>query len=107
MGPGGMERRPESPRQCLLENPGHTYPNPTTGQHHKYPLCQEPCGERPGVCELNPRSLWPGQDTGRPWKEGQGGRTGEGMGSRGAGEAWGCQGCWGTGWQSWDMRDLG
>lgn len=67
-----------------LENPGHTYPNPSTGQHHKYPLCQEPCGERPAVCELNPRSLWPGQDTGRPWKEGQGGCTGEGMGSRGA-----------------------
>lgn len=60
-GPGRTEgRRSESPWQCLLETPGHTYPNPTTGEHHKHPLCQEPCGERPSECELSPLRPLPG-----------------------------------------------
>lgn len=55
-GPGRTEgRSSKSPWQWALKPPGHTYPYPTTGQHHKHPLCQEPCGERPSVCE--PRSL--------------------------------------------------
>lgn len=46
--PGETEgRRSQNPWQCLFETPGHTYPNLTTGQQYKHPLCHEPCGERP------------------------------------------------------------
>lgn len=78
---GGLRAR----GNACSRTPGTLTPTPPQGSITNIRCARSPVErERPGVWKLNPGSLWPGQDTGRPWNEGQGGCTGEGMCSRGA-----------------------